>query len=128
MDAKAIGLNVNFKRPFMKIGHGLIKLFSLKEKRWAGGIVFIIELILITPLCGLIFQCGCDWPWFGLDEKCNFYQPHIKHQCPWCVSMLTGGFSLVIAMITGIYVSTLCCLSLSKKSIYKDFIVSPWEG
>jgi ammonia channel protein AmtB len=27
--------------------------------------VAVFGLIAITPLCGFMFGCGCDWPWSG---------------------------------------------------------------
>jgi len=81
-------------------------IFSSNEKRLSVLIVLIIELISITPLCGFFFQCGCDWPWFGLDDKCNIHLANIKNQCPWCVSMLMGVFSTAVAIISGILISS----------------------
>ncbi len=79
--------------------------FSSKERSISVLLVLIIELITITPLCGFLFQCGCHWPWLGLDEKCNFHQPQIEQQCPWCVSIIMGVISTSLAMISGLYVS-----------------------
>jgi len=59
-------------------------------------------LIIVTPLCGLLFQSGCDWPWLGLDAGCNFYKPGAEHQCPWCASMITGIFLTGLAIISGV--------------------------
>ena len=56
----------------------------LNAKTISGNATLIIALIFVTPLCGLIFQCGCDWPWSRLDARCNFYKPEADHQCPWC--------------------------------------------
>lgn len=83
----------------------LERIFSAKEKRLSVIMVLIIALITITPLCGFLFQCGCDWPWFGLDEKCNIYQTNIRNQCPWCVSMPMGIFSTFAATSSGVIVS-----------------------
>jgi len=68
----------------------------------SGAATLITTLIIVTPLCGLLFQCGCDWPWSGLDAGCNFYKPGADHQCPWCASMLTGIFSTGLAIISGV--------------------------
>ena len=73
-----------------------------KEQRYSAIITLIITLIIITPLCGFLFQCGCDWPWAGLDSKCNFYTAHAEHKCPWCVSMRTGMLSTGIAIFAGV--------------------------
>lgn len=66
-------------------------------------ITLIISLILITPLCGLLFQCGCDWPWLGLDAQCNYHKPYAVNKYPWCVSLITGVFSIGLAIVSGIY-------------------------
>lgn len=76
---------------------------NTQEKRWAALITLIISLIIVTPLCGFLFQCGCDWPWLGLNTQCNYYKPHAVHQCPWCASMITGIVSTGIAMIAGVW-------------------------
>ena len=77
-----------------------------QEKRWSAMSVLIITLIIVTPLCGFLFKCGCDWPWSGLDAKCNFYKSNAAHQCPWCASLLTGLLSTGLAIITGMLTST----------------------
>jgi len=56
-------------------------------------ITLIGSLVLVTPFFGLLFQCGCDWPWSGLDEKCNYYQENSMKKCPWCISIVLGVFS-----------------------------------
>lgn len=77
-------------------------LLVTKEQRYSAILTLIITLIIITPLCGFLFQCGCDWPWAGLDTKCNFYKLHTEHKCPWCASMLTGILSTGTAILAGI--------------------------
>ena len=89
------------------------RVFDTQEKRWSAMITLIISLIIVTPLCGFLFQCGCDWPWAGLDSKCNFYKSHTVHKCPWCASIVTGVLSAGIAIVTGVWASifSLCLLS-----------------
>lgn len=99
------------------------QVFSSKEKRLAVLIVLLIELISITPLCGFLFQCGCDWPWLGLDEKCNIHQANIKNQCPWCVSMLMGVFSTAVAIISGVVVSSAALGRVSNQSRGKQLLI-----
>lgn len=55
----------------------------------------------MTPLCGLMFNCGCTWPWQGLDSHCNIHDSTALHQCPWCVSLLAGALSLGLAVLLG---------------------------
>lgn len=84
----------------------LKKLNSISYERKISGITTLIAaLIMLTPMCGFLFQCGCDWPWFGLDAHCNFYKPPAEHKCPWCVSMLTGTFATGLATIFGVLIT-----------------------
>jgi len=78
------------------------QVFSSTEKLWAALVTLMVSLVGITPLCGLLFQCGCDWPWLGLDTNCNFYKPHEEHQCPWCVSIIFGVLSTGLAIVGGL--------------------------
>ena len=83
----------------------IVNVFASPEKRYSALTTLIISLIIITPLCGLLFQCGCDWPWRGLDADCNFYKSHEKQHCPWCASMLTGILATGLAIIGGVFTS-----------------------
>lgn len=82
----------------MKVG-----LYSIKNP--AGIITAIAMLVLMTPLCGFLFDCGCTWPWAGLESNCNIHQQGAAHQCPWCVSFFAGAFSLGSAMLVGFLLS-----------------------
>lgn len=82
------------------------KAIATKAKRWSAMITLIITLIIVTPLCGFLFQCGCDWPWSGLDAGCNYHKPNAVQQCPWCASMITGLFSTGLAIIASIWTAT----------------------
>lgn len=51
-------------------------------------------IVLVTPLCGLWFSCGCDWPWVNFFFVCNaIVNTPIPH-CPWCVDSLTAATCL----------------------------------
>ena len=89
---------------------------STAEQRWSAISTLIITVIIITPLCGFLFQCGCDWPWSGLDSDCNFYQPHAQYHCPWCASMITGVLSTGLTIMAGILVATQSRYNLSDSS------------
>lgn len=78
------------------------QLFSSTKKQCSALITLMATLILITPLCGFLFQCGCDWPWSGLDSNCNYYKLIAKHRCPWCASMFSGIVSTGVAIIGGL--------------------------
>ena len=68
-------------------------------------ILWVVAGIIVTPLCGVFFSCGCDWPWNGLFMACNAIlnntpSPH----CPWCVNPLMAitsiGSALTAATLT----------------------------
>jgi len=82
-------------------------LLASRELRYSAISTLIIIVIIITPLCGFLFQCGCDWPWTGLDSNCNFYKPQAEHKCPWCASMTIGILSIGGAMIAGLWATTI---------------------
>ncbi len=83
-------------------GH-IKRAITAKSKLWSAMITLIITLIIVTPLCGFLFQCGCNWPWSGLDAGCNFYKPNSVHRCPWCASMITGILSTGLAIIASMW-------------------------
>jgi hypothetical protein len=69
-------------------------------------ILWAVAGILVTPLCGLFFSCGCDWPWNGLFMACdaildNTPPPH----CPWCVNPLAATLSIGSALAVGTLVA-----------------------
>ncbi|PCI17054.1 MAG: hypothetical protein COB62_07680 [Piscirickettsiaceae bacterium] len=77
----------------------------ISTKYQAGLFTVIAALVLITPLCGLLFDCGCTWPWAGLESHCNIHNPKAVHQCPWCVSTVAGGLSVGLAVLVGFLLS-----------------------
>ncbi len=95
------------------------KMILSPEKKWAALLTLLISLIIITPLCGLLFQCGCDWPWLGLDSNCNFYKLNEQYPCPWCASMFTGMLSTGLAIAGGVFV-TLFPIEFSTFSFIKS--------
>ena len=99
------------------------RLLSTQEKRWSAMITLISSLIIVTPLCGFLFQCGCDWPWAGLDSKCNFYKPHIEDKCPWCVSIFMGVLSTGSAIVFGVWVSIFSPYLLSGLSQVNEVLI-----
>jgi hypothetical protein len=77
-------------------------LERLKPNSIAAALTGITCLIIITPLCGLLFHCHCDWPWVGFYFECNYYQPQAIHKCPWCSSLFSGWFSIGIAFVSAL--------------------------
>ncbi len=65
-------------------------------------VTLAVALIVITPLCGWIFYCGCTWPGLGLDSGCNFYSNMVLHKCPWCVSLKSGVFAVLLSVFAGL--------------------------
>jgi hypothetical protein len=55
-----------------------------------GGIIFgfsyFFSFLFLLPYCGLLFRCGCTFLWLGGISKCNIYDPHEPHKCPWCMA------------------------------------------
>jgi len=98
-------------------------LFVTGEKRWSAMITLIISLIMVTPLCGFLFHCGCDWPWAGLDSRCNFYKPNVEHKCPWCASIVTGLLSTGIAVVAGVWASIFSPCLLSKQYPLREVFI-----
>ncbi len=64
-------------------------------------ITIILALVIITPICGKIFNCGCTWPWFGLDKHCNVHDETQLNQCPWCVSLGLGYLLTIVSLVIG---------------------------
>lgn len=79
--------------------------FNSRQKKTAAFFTSIFVLILVTPLCGFLFDCGCIWPWSGLDSKCNFYMHNAVYKCPWCASLITGWLSVGMSIASGVFVA-----------------------
>ena len=89
---------------------------SSNEQWWSLFITVVIALIILTPLCGLFFQCGCDWPGFGLDMRCNIHQANLKSPCPWCTSLARGLLSVGVAMVVAVVVAMVSIAYLAPRS------------
>lgn len=62
--------------------------------------VWIIAGGLLTPLCGLWFSCGCDWPWGGFFMACNaIVKNTAPPHCPWCVHPVMAAVSIGISLV-----------------------------
>jgi hypothetical protein len=73
----------------------------------AAGATVIIGLIVITPFCGLLFDCGCSWPWAGLESNCNFHKEGATYHCPWCEYPVAGLGSILLAVCSGVLAALL---------------------
>ena len=99
------------------------RLLNTQEKRWSAMIMLISSLIIVTPLCGFLFECGCDWPWAGLDSKCNFYKPHVEDKCPWCASIVMGVLSTGSAVVFGVWASIISLCFLIGQNPVKEVVM-----
>lgn len=106
----------------------IAQLLSSTEKRWAASITLLFSLVMITPLCGLLFQCGCDWPWLGLDAHCNFYKSYKEYHCPWCASMISGVLSTGLAIVGGVFTAIFPIETLIPSIKRYEIVVSTLVG
>jgi hypothetical protein len=60
--------------------------------------VAAVSAFLLTPVCGVLHQCGCRMPWSGGEAHCNARVAGVEH-CPWCEHRALGG--LAAALILG---------------------------
>jgi len=97
-------------------------------KCWSAITTLIFSLIIVTPLCGFLFQCGCDWPWSGLDTRCNFYKPDTEHKCPWCASMIIGLLSVGTAAIAGLWTSIIPISLFSRQHPVNQVLIRTLTG
>jgi hypothetical protein len=62
---------------------------GLIRSKWSWLTVIIASAlitVIIVPLCGWLYGCGCDWPWRGFYEHCNAFIAESPDKCPWCVN------------------------------------------
>ena len=77
----------------------------------AGTAVPALEMLVILPFgkawawawqlpaCGLLFRCGCSFPWSGGVAGCNIHNPS-GPKCPWCNAANTA-LSSVAFLLSG---------------------------
>jgi len=77
-----------------------------------------VAAILVTPYCGLLFDCGCTWPWSGLASRCSFFQSEATIVCPWCKYAFAGAASVLLSAASAALVAAKIGLgtSLSQRS------------
>jgi hypothetical protein len=89
-------------------------VFVPRSARWIPESITLFGiLIVITPLCGFLFGCGCAWPWSGLVENCNYFDPFETHPCPFCEHS-----SLSIPLLSAI---ALIGLAVVRSGIFRVF-------
>ncbi|MGH8557529.1 MAG: hypothetical protein ACRESZ_08720 [Methylococcales bacterium] len=91
---------------------------SEPESRISVLITLIGIMIVIAPLCGYLFSCRCNWPWSGLMEHCNFFDPQVVRPCPFCEHL-----ALSIPLLSGIALISL----VATKSGISRILESEWS-
>jgi len=76
-------------------------------------------VILVTPICGDLFACGCDWPWRGLAQRCNYFETPSALRCPWCEYRTLGVGTPLLATAVAVWTAT-------RLSVPTDALRSPW--
>jgi hypothetical protein len=49
----------------------------------AAAIAFVVTSVVYMPVCNLVFDCGCTWPWLGGVQHCNIHVAG-PPDCPLC--------------------------------------------
>jgi hypothetical protein len=49
----------------------------------AAAIAFVVASVVYMPVCNLVFDCGCTWPWLGGVQHCNIHVAG-PPDCPLC--------------------------------------------
>lgn len=63
----------------------------------------VFEWACHNPYCGLLFRCGCTWPWSGGWGNCNVHNP-TGPKCPWCNVLSTNLYWLKPAISSNVAV------------------------
>lgn len=82
-----------------------------KVRVTAAFFTLLIGLVILTPVCGLLFQCHCDWPWLTFYHDCNYFNSEVQasHKCPWCNSNLAAlgsiGTAFILATLASLFLT-----------------------
>ena len=59
-------------------------------------LAFVTSAVFFTPVCGILFLCGCTTIWEGAEKLCtiNIGPPP---PCPWCDSLPLGAMGFTFA-------------------------------
>jgi hypothetical protein len=76
----------------------------LRQTQNDGPTIVVIagSALLLTPICGSLFHCGCDWPWRGFAFHCNVFVATATWHCPWCQHAVSSGLALGLSVVAGI--------------------------
>jgi hypothetical protein len=79
-------------------------------------IAVVSASVLMPPICNLLFQCGCSWPWTTAAAHCNIHHPLPPH-CPWCSHGNLGYYLPYSGFIVGQLGCGLVALQLTRRLI-----------
>ena len=70
-------------------------------KTWlaAAAIALVVTSVVYMPVCDLVFDCGCTWPWLGGVQHCNIHTAG-PPDCPLCkggAPVQARGFAAIFA-------------------------------
>ncbi|MEN8260796.1 MAG: hypothetical protein ABFS02_09465 [Pseudomonadota bacterium] len=68
---------------------------------WPALATLVAAVVVVAPLCGALFGCGCTWPWAGFIGNCASLGGPGGRLCPWCELPVTGLVSVVAAIFAG---------------------------
>jgi hypothetical protein len=73
----------------------------MKRALVAAAIACVVTSVVYMPVCNLVFDCGCTWPWLGGVQHCNIHVPG-PPDCPLCkggAPMQAAGFGVIAASL-----------------------------
>ena len=84
----------------------------MKSTLAALAIAFVVTSVIYMPVCNLVFDCGCTWPWLGGVQHCNIHVAG-PPDCPLCTSgyLVQAGFFALIAAPLRLLASTSASLN-----------------
>ena len=81
---------------------GVAMILSIKFKPFLllAGVAIVSASVLMTPVCNLLFKCGCSWLWTTAAAHCNIHRATPPH-CPWCSHGALGYYLPYVGFIVG---------------------------
>ena len=78
-------------------------LWTIFEICLVGLLCWLFVYLFHIRYCGVMYQCGCTWPWNGGVKPCNVFNTQGKPKCPWCsastyVSWLISSMTVSVIM------------------------------
>ena len=79
-------------------------------------VAIVSASVLMTPVCNLLFKCGCSWLWTTAAAHCNVHNAAPPH-CPWCSQGALGYYLPYAGFIVGQFVAGTLVLRFSDNLI-----------